>query len=600
MINIADKKWISGFAERFRKNYWIFFFIMLIQSIVIYKVNYVIALHIFGGNELRHIMFCALGAVLSTVVYSLVIQFVVSVVGGGISKVLSWIFIFLATFITISEIFLINKYNKPITLGILNSFFSSNSRESFEFLESLKLSIIYKELIIIAIISVISYFFSKIRFSKIVFYIFLGCQLLSTVVYSYRYFPEYIKYYREKECCYFAMSSFDRILYNYALNKKVYAMMQNSFKQVSSNSFKNFTVDENIDDINVVIILGETLRRNSMHCYGCNVPNTPNIDSLVSSGDILLFKDVTTSGANTNISIRQTFTFYDNINNNKKDWFEYPTLFNALKKAGYYTYWVSNQESGGSKYVSDVVAIANTCRDVKFTKNINLGDEVSDSKGYDENLLPFLKSGNNIGQHKFATVIHLMGSHNAYKCRYPEKFDRFTADNSIVDKNLKENTQIAMEYYNSILYNDYVVSKIIDFYKNYPSIVFYFSDHGEDLFDNPEHPDVHDHATSPYSAPVPFMVYVSPEIRQRNGVYDDIVHKIENAKDKPISLDMFSNSLMDLLRIHTEYDSDFTQCFSEDYISPKRRAVVGLSEDVELFIDTIRTVPDYWDYKIRH
>lgn len=82
MINIADKRWISGFAERFRKNYWIFFFIMLIQSIVIYKVNYVMALDAFGGNELRHIMFCALGAVLSTVVYSLVIQCVVSVVGG--------------------------------------------------------------------------------------------------------------------------------------------------------------------------------------------------------------------------------------------------------------------------------------------------------------------------------------------------------------------------------------------------------------------------------------------------------------------------------------------------------------------------------------
>lgn len=506
----------------------------------------------------------------------------------------------LVTFITISEIFLINKYNKPITLGILNSFFSSNSRESFEFLESLELSLIYKELVIIAIISIVSYFFSKIRFSKIVFYFFLGCQLLSPFVYFYRYCPDYIKYYRDDECFYFAMSSFDRILYNYALNKKVYSMMQDSFKQVSSNSFKNFTVDENIDDINVVIILGETLRRNSMHCYGANVPNTPNIDSLVSSGDVLLFKDVTTSGANTNISIRQTFTFYDNINNNRKKWFEYPTLFNALRKAGYYTYWVSNQESGGSKYVSDVVAIANTCRDVKFTKNINLGDEVSDSKGYDENLLPFLKSGDDTGQHKFATVIHLMGSHSVYKCRYPENFDRFTADNSIVDKDLKENTQIAMEYSNSILYNDYVVDKIIDFYSDKPAIVFYFSDHGEDLFDNPEHPDVHAHATSPYSAPVPFMVYVSPEIRQRHGVYDDIVHKIEDAKDKPISLDMFSNSLMDLLCIHTEYDSDCTQCFSDDYISPKRRALVGLSEDVELFIDTIRTVPDNWKYEIRH
>lgn len=396
------------------------------------------------------------------------------------------------------------------------------------------------------------------------------------------------------------MNSFNRIAYTYSLCNRENSLMRNTIGQMSSNKLQDLHITDEIDDINVVIILGESLRRNSMHCYGANVPNTPYIDSLVSSGDIILFKDVLTSGANTDLSVKQILTFYDNINNNKNKWYQYPTLFNALKQAGYYTYWLSNCESGGV-YVNNINAISSTCDSLTFTGNVNTNDIGSDfAHKYDEYILPLMLRGTDLGKSKFATLIHLMGSHSSYENRYPKEFDKFISRNDISDKSQKNKMSTVMAYLNSVLYNDYIIKNIIDFYSDTPAIVFYFSDHGLDLFDNPKHPDGHGHETSPYSAPVPFMVYVSPEIRKRGGTYDDIVRRVENAKDKPISLDMFTNSLIDLLGINTEYKSNYTQFFRDDYIPPKRRALIGFSENVELFIDTIRTVPDNWNYEIRH
>lgn len=229
-----------------------------------------------------------------------------------------------------------------------------------------------------------------------------------------------------------------------------------------------------------------------------------------------------------------------------------------------------------------------------MTRNINSADAAGlKPKMYDEDVLPIMLKGKDLSKSKFATVIHLMGSHPDYKFRYPENFERFVVKNSDKDQYI----EMALQYSNSILYNDYIVKKIIDFYKDTPSILFYFSDHGLDLFDNPQHPDVAGHSTSIYAAPIPFMVYISPEIRKRSGIYKSIVRRIESAKDKPISLDMFSNSLANLLGIHTEYDSDYTQCFSDTYIPPRQRTVIGFNNNIT--IDTIHTVPDNWEYSIK-
>ena len=106
---------------------------------------------------------------------------------------------------------------------------------------------------------------------------------------------------------------------------------------------------EGMDSVTVVIIIGESMRRDYMHCYGYPLPNTPKQDSLARTGDLILFSDVVSSASWTVSSVSQSMSLYTR-EVEPKEWYKFPTLPFVLSKAGYYTYWLSNQESQGSDY----------------------------------------------------------------------------------------------------------------------------------------------------------------------------------------------------------------------------------------------------------
>ena len=67
---------------------------------------------------------------------------------------------------------------------------------------------------------------------------------------------------------------------------------------------------EDLDSATIVIIIGESMRRDYMHCYGYPLPNTPKQDSLVGTGDLILFSDVVSSASWTVGSVSQSMSFY--------------------------------------------------------------------------------------------------------------------------------------------------------------------------------------------------------------------------------------------------------------------------------------------------
>lgn len=597
MKTFFEKCHQTSFCRRFRKNYWITVFIFLVVSIVIYKFNFLYSLKTHGDNY-WDVLYYIGASISSAIAYSFIIQILVSIRSGFLHYLLSYFLMFATCVLSISEIFILNKYGTPFTTNIINSIFSSNVREGAEFVYSINLSFVYKEILLIAVFFVFSYFVVK-KYSprRVVFIVILLLQLIGSFIFFRNFLKKQIKEYQDGVVKFLIMNSLERATFSYITYIDDQRFLKNSLSQINTMKLNKLYVNENIDSLNIVIILGESLRRNSMHCYGANIPNTPNIDSMIYTKDIILYKDVVCSACNTNPSVSKIFTMYDDTNNYKKKFLEYHTLFNVLRQSGYYTYWVSNQEKSGI-HVSDVCAIASSCDSTKYSMDINYSDMAGlYIKKYDETILPLLLKGEDVGKSKFATVIHLMGSHASFCLRYPEAYNRFGFGDK-TSSEMKSKLKEVLEYSNSILYNDYIIKQIIDFYKNTPSIIFYFSDHGLDLFDNPDRPEVSSHSVSAHAAPVPFMVYISPEIRRRSGDYSSMVRNIENAKDKAISLDMFTNSLVNLLGIQTEYDSRYTQFFSPLYIEPNVRKVGGFSGQVQLYIDTIHTVPDNWDYKI--
>ncbi len=83
------------------------------------------------------------------------------------------------------------------------------------------------------------------------------------------------------------------------------------------------------------------------------------------------------------------------------------------------------------------------------------------------------------------------------------------------------------EYDNSVAYNDFVINSIIDTlaqHQGEKSVMIYFSDHGEELYDKRDFAGHAYEKISPYMCQIPFMIWVSPEYKEHNP---DIIFNTE-------------------------------------------------------------------------
>ena len=122
--------------------------------------------------------------------------------------------------------------------------------------------------------------------------------------------------------------------------------------------------------------------------------------------------------------------------------------------------------------------------------------------------------------HKKVIVIHLLGTHRKYNYRYPESFNKFRDNEDAPNWIKKENMDEYNSYDNAVLYNDYVVSSIIDKLKKQenPTLLVYFSDHGEEVFDTPKSPFSGRNEMKPTPAmyTVPFIVWANSRYREQH------------------------------------------------------------------------------------
>ena len=75
------------------------------------------------------------------------------------------------------------------------------------------------------------------------------------------------------------------------------------------------------------------------------------------------------------------------------------------------------------------------------------------------------------------TIIHLMGQHIAFGERYPKEWEHFTA--TMYPHLPKDEANIVAQYDNATLYNDYVLSRIIEEFKEKEAIIIHIPDYGE-------------------------------------------------------------------------------------------------------------------------
>ncbi len=288
-------------------------------------------------------------------------------------------------------------------------------------------------------------------------------------------------------------------------------------------------VDKNSATSNtLVLVIGESTNRQRMSLYGYARKTTPLLDAI--KDELLVFDNVYSPRPYTIETLQQVLTFADQ--QNPQLYLKKPTLLNMMKQAGYKTYWITNQQTQ-TKRNTMLTTFSKQADEQVYLNN----NRLQNSAQYDGVVLePFKKVLAEPAEKKFI-VVHLLGTHRKYHYRFPDEFAQFQGDKDLPDWLSDNQVEEYNDYDNAILYNDYVVANLIKEFKaaEQNGMLTYFADHGEEVYDNPEHLFAGRNEGRPTSAmyTVPFIVWRSGSWIKGNPVADTakIVHRAYSTSD---------------------------------------------------------------------
>lgn len=577
----------SSYRERLGNRAWVFSLTLISQLIL--SVTYLKSMCDLGMSTLEHTSLQLLYALLHLGGWSAFLWGLLAIPRSRwVVKISLAVYSLLTLALFAIEIVLLQEYHTLYNVDLALLLLSTNTREAGEIFSILHLSSFLWAgggILLSVLGAYLTYKKSlKVNLSQraVAFLgglIFVGVGAILPVAYAYfdsRVIPSSYT------------TSYERAVlstaYGYLLSLKVeerYAAMS------TLEGLKNLQVTDSLatEPIDIVLILGESVRRDYLHSYGYSLPNTPGIDSLVSTGNMIQFTDVLAPATTTNYSCQRTLTFFTNVEANT-DWYNYPNLLSTVSRAGYATAWITNQETTGIYSVSRIFSpFANIVRE----RNDSSEGMVDTSEhslnnldgAYDTALLPLLLTYGELPDSLRSTyhrglfeIVHLMGSHFDYGKRYPKSYARFSAKD-IPLKLKQDQAKTIASYVNSIYFTDFVIKEIVKKYAHRPALIFYMSDHGEVLYDDPKDRKFFGHSpytVTPGAVQVPFMCYVTPSLDQINPGLKEC---LRSAATRRISLDLLTHTLTSLLGVRTRYHDPKLDFLSSEYDGQRKRIVTA-------------------------
>ena len=371
-------------------------------------------------------------------------------------------------------------YRQELTQSLMFIIFESNQSESVEYLQnyfSLKMGLAY---IVFSLVPI--YLWSKIKPIKITNKSAFVSVLIILTLISFSPLKRAI---HRNDIGY----AYKNINYHLGVSPPWqlffgYANYQKELNEVEKNLL-NFNQIPPLADLQeevkpspttVVLVIGESTTRLHMSLYGYPRDTNPKLNAI--KNELHVFNHVYASRPNTIESLEQVLTPADQEN---PDLYKSrPSLIAMMKQAGYKTYWITNQQTL-------------TTRNTMLTTFAKQADEQvflntarrQNSYSFDEKVLPPYAEKLMRKDEKKLIVVHLLGTHMKYEYRYPNSADFFKDNHQLLTTLSADKVQTINEYDNAVRYNDAVVYQLIDQLKqkNQHSLLVYFSDHGEDVFD---------------------------------------------------------------------------------------------------------------------
>lgn len=312
----------------------------------------------------------------------------------------------------------------------------------------------------------------------------------------------------------------------------------------------------------IVVIIGESFSVYHSSLYGYEKLTNPLLTNYRKDGSLFLFDNVVSLYDGTHGAMRADFSL-DSLGVD----FAIKALFPACFKAiNYQTLMYDNQYFTGSgvTFLSDK-ELSETMFDHRNEKRYQYDDMMVDNIHLSDSAALY--------------VIHLWGQHYTYSQRFPKDYAKFSADE--YGKEFPEaHRQMMADYDNATLYNDFVVDKIIKRFQNQYCCVFYFSDHGEEVYELRDYMGHGNAAHSPnlnYQLRVPLMVWLSPSFYAENG---ELVERLKEAEHYPICTDDIGHSIIEVAGIVTK-DFAPTRSFVNSQFNKNRHRIVLNSIDYD-------------------
>lgn len=249
-------------------------------------------------------------------------------------------------------------------------------------------------------------------------------------------------------------------------------------------------------DVNFLIILGESLTPNHMSLYGYERDTTPYLKSLKSDPNFFYSKALS-SGVSSDVAVAFFFNNAFSLSGVPYIYSGENCLFNLARQQGYETKFYSTQSSQQLRYINASIC-PKYIQDMKSLEDID--PDIEDSNAADDMFLVKELKELELGEKKNQfVVLHMRGTHGPFNLRYPAEFGKFVPKDA-------PTTERVGHYDNGVAYFDHFMENLLAEVKTYktPTLVVYVSDHGEGLGEE----GVWGHGSlNEISATTPYLVY---------------------------------------------------------------------------------------------
>ena len=305
------------------------------------------------------------------------------------------------------------------------------------------------------------------------------------------------------------------------------------------------------DSLRLVVVIGESFIRSHSSLYGYGLPVNPRLEQEARDSALTVFTDAVAPANFTVLSLSNVLCL--NSVSHGENWWESPYFPLLFRRAGWDVELFTNQ------YSPDADAdLGSMLFDPLMTDSV-YSRYNSRTWRYDADFLAAMAdSATPRSAHPTLTLWHLRGQHFPPSDRLPASSRHpFTAADIPADRPwlTEERRAVVADYANATLYNDSIVGSIIDMYRDSPAILFYFSDHGEEMWDsapfgnrNRQQPDDADWMRRQHD--VPLFVWMSPSLRR---LRPELASALREAAGRPVALDRIGHTLLGVAGIGSPF-----------------------------------------------